>query len=137
MRRRPGQAVIGIVDDDESVRLALGTCLRSMGIASRTFTSGSDLLGSELLAHFSCLILGQHLRGMDGLETLRAIRQRGCEAPVIMISSDDDLEARRRASAAGAFAFAFVDKRLADLSLMGVVRDALDAAHGGPARPAQ
>lgn len=134
-REQAGQAMIGIVDDDESVRLALANWLRSIGIASRTFASGPDLLGSGLLPLFSCLIMDQRMRGMTGLETLRAVRQQGCEAPVIMISAHNDLETRQRAAAAGAFAF--VDKPFADLSLMEVVLDALDPECHGRPRPAQ
>lgn len=133
-RAHPGPAVIGIVDDDESVRLALANWLRSIGIASRTFASGQEVLDSEVLAQFSCLIMDQRMRGMTGLETLKALRQRGCAAPVIMISAHNDLDTRQRAAAAGAFAF--VDKPFADLALMEIVLDALDAGHGGHGRGA-
>lgn len=132
--RRRGQAVVGIVDDEESVCLSLATWLRSVGIDSHAFTSGPDLLRSELLAHFSCLLIDQRMPRMTGLETLHALRQRGCEAPVIIISASDALETSQRSAAAGAFAF--VDKRFADLSsLREVVLDALEAGHGGPAQP--
>lgn len=133
-RRRPGQALIGIVDGDGSLRLALATWLRSMGMASQTFVSGLDLLGSEL-AQFSCLIMEQRLRCMTGLETLQAIRQRGCQVPVILVSAHDVSETRRRAAASGAFAF--VSKPFSDRVLMGAVRHALDSGRGGLARPAQ
>ncbi|MET1115215.1 MAG: hypothetical protein ABWY08_09690 [Comamonas sp.] len=129
-RRRLGQAVIGIVDDNESVRLALATLLRSIGIASRTFASGPGLPGSELPAHFSCRITDPRLRSRRRLQAPRAIRQRGGD-PAIIISACDELETRQRG------AFVLVDKRFADLSLMGVVLDAWDAGHGAPARPAQ
>ena len=134
-REHPGQPMIGIVDDDESVRLALANWLRSIGIASRTFASGADLLESGLLVRFCCLILDQRMRGMTGLETLRAVRLRGCAVPVIMISAHNDPETRQRAGAAGAFAF--VDKPFADLSLMEVVLNALDLECHGRPRPVQ
>ena len=126
--------MIGIVDDNESVRLALANWLRSIGMASRTFASGADLLGSQQLAQFSCFIMDQRMRGMTGLETLRALRARGCAAPVIMISAHNDPETRQRAAAAGAFAF--VDKPFADLSLMEVVLDALDLECNARRQPA-
>lgn len=129
--------MIGIVDDDGSVRLALATWLRSIGSASHTFASGPDWPRSQLPAHACGLIRGRRMRCLccthfvSGLKTLRAIRQRGCAA--LIISACNHLETRQRAAGI----FAPVDDSFADLSLMGVVRGALGAGHGGPAHPAQ
>lgn len=118
------QATVGIVDDDRSVRDALANWLRSVGIASQTFACGKDLLRSEALGGFACVILDQRMPGMSGLDILRELNARGARIPAIMISAHDDPDTRQRAQAAGAFAF--VTKPFADLSLMEVVYDALE-----------
>src|SRR5262245_57771782 len=43
------ERVIGIVDDDESVRMAVGSLLRSLGFKIEMFGSAEDLLGTAQL----------------------------------------------------------------------------------------
>src|SRR5215470_7906685 len=50
------QHIIGVVDDDESVRIAVGSLLRSLGLKIEMFGSAEDLLGSAQLDDIACLI---------------------------------------------------------------------------------
>lgn len=118
------QPLIGIVDDDASVRMALANWLRSIGISSHTFASGEELLRSPVLGQLCCLILDQRMPGMTGLEVMRALELAGQRVPTIMVSAHDDKETQLRAATAGAFAF--VPKPFADFTLMERVHDALD-----------
>ncbi len=118
------QPLVGIVDDDASVRMALANWLRSIGISSHTFASGDELLTSAALPQLCCLILDQRMPGMSGLEVMRALGTAGHRIPTIMVSAHDDDDNRQRAAAAGAFAF--VPKPFADFTLMERVHDALD-----------
>jgi FixJ family two-component response regulator len=54
---------IGIVDDDESVRMAIRSLLRSLGFRVEMFGSAEDLLGSARLADIVRLIVDVRLPG--------------------------------------------------------------------------
>lgn len=122
------QPLIGIIDDDASVRMALANWLRSIGISSHTFASGDELLASPVLGQLCCLILDQRMPGMGGLELMRKLKDAGYQIPTIMVSAHDDPDTRQRAQAAGALAF--VPKPFVDFTLMERVHDALDQCRG-------
>src|SRR3546814_3841271 len=54
-------AIIGVVDDDEGIRVAVDGLLRSAGFRVVTFSSARALLDSEHLHMLACLILDLHL----------------------------------------------------------------------------
>ena len=64
-------SLISIVDDDESVREATKTLLRSVGYQVETFASAENLLHSGALGETECLILDVRMPGIDGLELQR------------------------------------------------------------------
>ncbi len=99
------ERIIGIVDDDESVRMAVGSLLRSLGFKIEMFGSAEDLLGSARLDDIACLIVDVGLPGMSGLDLQRQLLAGKRELPMIFISAHDDPVARRQALTAGALAF--------------------------------
>jgi FixJ family two-component response regulator len=60
--------VISVVDDDESVRDATRTFLRSVGYSVGTFASAEQFLESDALPKTECLIVDVRMPGMSGLE---------------------------------------------------------------------
>lgn len=60
-------AIVYVVDDDESLRNALESLLRSVGIAARTYNSVQDLLDSAQADGPGCLVLDVRLPGLSGL----------------------------------------------------------------------
>ena len=65
-------AVVYVVDDDESIRGALTSLLMSVGIHVRAFESADDFLAAEMPDVPSCLVLDVRLRGASGLKIGRA-----------------------------------------------------------------
>src|SRR5207253_9110373 len=61
--RRP----VCIVDDDASVREAVGSLLRSAGLTVETFASAREFLASPRRDAPSCLVLDVELPGQSGL----------------------------------------------------------------------
>ena len=111
------ERVIGVVDDDESVRVAVGSLLRSLGFKIEMFGSAEDLLGSARLDDIACLIVDVRLPAMSGLDLQRQLLAAKRELPMTFISAHDDPVAQRQALAAGALAFLrkpFSDKALID-----------------------
>jgi FixJ family two-component response regulator len=97
--------VIGIVDDDESVRLALASLVRSAGHSIRVFSSAEDFLAAGEMRTFRCLIVDWRMPGMDGLQLQRHLVAKGFEIPIIILTAHGDDVSRAQALRAGAVAF--------------------------------
>jgi len=123
------ERVIGVVDDDESVRLAIRSLLHSLGFKVEMFASAEDLLGSARLDDIACLTIDVRLPGMSGLDLQRQLLAAKRELPMIFISAHDDQVARRQAVAAGALAF--LRKPFSEKALIDAVRSGLARAGGG------
>jgi FixJ family two-component response regulator len=95
-----------IVDDDESVREAIRSLLRSVGIVVEVFASAEEFLKSDALKDAACLILDVRMTGMSGLELQDRLVSAHYEIPIIFITAHaSDAEARSRALKAGAVGF--------------------------------
>jgi CheY-like chemotaxis protein len=95
-------SLIFIVDDDESIREATKTLLRSAGYQVQTFASAESLLELGALGETECLILDVRMPGIDGLELQRRLNAEGVHVPIIFITAHDDAAVRRRAIEGGA-----------------------------------
>ena len=120
--------IVGIVDDDESVRMSIRSLLRSLGFTVETFGSAEDLLGSARLADVACLIVDVQLPGISGVDLQRELVAAKRELPTIFISAHDDPVARRHAITAGALAF--LRKPFSEKALTDAIRSGLSRAKG-------
>jgi FixJ family two-component response regulator len=123
--------VIAIIDDDESVRLALHSLLRSLGFGAAAYASAEDFLGSPRVAEMACLIADVRMPGMSGFDLQRGLVAEGFVLPTIFISALDEPAMRRRASRAGAVAF--LRKPLGEQRLLSAVCTALGIEASDPA----
>jgi FixJ family two-component response regulator len=126
------ERVIGVVDDDESVRLAIRSLLRAHGFQVEMFGSAEELLGFARLDDISCLIADVLLPGMSGLDLQRQLVSAHRELPMIVISAQDDLVKRRQALTAGALAF--LHKPFSEEALIDAIRSGLARAGGNTTR---
>ena len=126
------ERVIGVVDDDESVRMAVGSLLRSLGFRIEMFGSAEDLLGSAQLDDIACLIVDVRLPGLSGLDLQRQLLAAKRELPMIFISAHADPVARRQALTAGAVAF--LRKPFSEKALIDAVHPGLSQG-GAPLEP--
>jgi two-component system nitrogen regulation response regulator NtrX len=112
-----------VIDDERGVRTALEAILRDEGYAVLSAATGEE--GLELLpsASVDAVLLDVWLPGIDGLETLRRLRDRGVDAEVIMISGHGTIETAVKATKLGAFDF--VEKPLSLEKTLLVLRNAL------------
>src|ERR1700675_1977870 len=67
-KEKNNQALIAIVDDDQSFREALESLLTLIGFRTAIFSSARDFLDSLQFPAVSCAILDVSMPGMDGLE---------------------------------------------------------------------
>jgi FixJ family two-component response regulator len=97
--------VISIVDDDDTVRAATESLVRSLGFKTRTFASAEVFLQSTSPRETRCLILDVQMPNMSGIELQTRLSELGFEIPIIFITAYPDEAVRRRAMEAGAVAF--------------------------------
>jgi FixJ family two-component response regulator len=118
--------VISIVDDDESVREATESLVRSLGYSAATFASAEEYLQSDLVEDSSCLITDLRMPGMSGAELQDQLIADGNRTPVIFISASLDDHIRSRVLDAGACGF--LHKPFDDQSLIDCLNKALKDA---------
>lgn len=112
-----------VVDDEPGVRRTLSEILADEGYAVSSVGSGEEGLEAVRDAPFDAVLLDVWLPGIDGLETLRRLKDAHVDAQVIMISGHGTVETAVRATRLGAFDF--VEKPLSLEKTLVVVRNAL------------
>jgi FixJ family two-component response regulator len=96
--------VICIIDDDESVRVATRSLVRSLGFAAFTFDSAEAFLESPRVEDAACLISDVRMPTMSGVELQARLVALGRTIPIIFITAFPDDAIRARAMNAGAVA---------------------------------
>ena len=99
MSRTP---VVSIVDDDDSVRAAMSSLVRSLGYEACLFASAEAFLASPCLDDTSCLIADIQMPGMSGFDLKKLLDARGSAIPVIMITARAGVDLEVKAAASGA-----------------------------------
>jgi FixJ family two-component response regulator len=118
-----------IVDDDISIREALSTLIRSVGLAVRTFTSAVEFLAAGLPDVAACLVLDVRLPGLSGLDLQGELARAGVHIPIIFISGHGDIPMTVRAMKAGAVEF--LPKPLREQDLLDAIAAAIDKDRAG------
>lgn len=112
-----------VVDDEPGIRSALESILLDEGFRVATVESGEEGLDCMLESEFDAVFLDIWLPGIDGIETLRRLQDRGVDAEVVMISGHGTIETAVRATRLGAFDF--IEKPLSLEKTLLVLRNAL------------
>ena len=120
------QALVAVVDDDQSVRESLPDLLKELGYAACAFASAEKFLASGLSMKPSCLILDIVMPGMSGPELQRELTRSGYSVPIIFITANTDSSVRPTVLKQGA-----IDCLLKPFSEE-ALRMALEAALPGP-----
>jgi FixJ family two-component response regulator len=79
--------VISIVDDDEGVREATKSLVRSLGYSALTFCSAEEFLGSAHVTSTACLIADVQMPGLSGIELQERLIADGRRIPVIFVTA--------------------------------------------------
>src|ERR1700686_3967152 len=100
-KEKNNQALIAIVDDDQSFREALQSLLTLTGFRAGIFPSARNFLDSPQFPNVSCAILDISMPGMDGLELQRPLVATH-RIPIIFITDLRDVKTREQALRNGA-----------------------------------
>ena len=97
--------VISIVDDDESVREATKSLVRSLGYKALTFESAEEFLESAQMMATTCLITDVQMPGLSGVELQDRLIADGHNMPTIFVSAFPDERLERKVLQSGAIGY--------------------------------
>lgn len=95
--------VVGIVDDEEVIRVSLCRLCEALGLRATAYASGQEFIErlDQGAPRPDCLVLDAHMPQMTGLELHQHLVGRGVSLPIVIYSADDAAEAQARYLAAG------------------------------------
>jgi two-component system, chemotaxis family, CheB/CheR fusion protein len=96
---------IYIIDDDALIRDSLADVFEAEGMRVFGFASAEDFLVHKLKSGSAVILIDAYLPGVDGLELMRILRDRGHVLPMIMITGNSDVGMAVKAMKAGALDF--------------------------------
>ena len=117
-------AMVYVVDDDASVRDALGLLMRSAGLAAQTFGSALEFLEHDLSGEPGCIVLDVRMPSQGGLDLQEQLTGAGIHLPIVFLTGHGDVPSSVRAMKAGAVDF--LEKPLESGDLLAAVRRAID-----------
>jgi len=126
------QGHIAIVDDERSIRQALGRLLRAEGYRVEFFTSGSEFLHSLVEHRPTCVLLDLNMPGVSGYEVLEQLARLPNAIPVIVITAASGAHLTARAKSLGARAVLY--KPVDETSLFDEIGSALEERRRGAIR---
>ena len=119
------EALVYIVDDDEPLRDAISSLLRSVGMRIAAYPSVAAFLAQPRKEVTSCLLLDVRLQGVSGLDFQAELNRDGVALPIIFMTGHGDIPMSVRAMKAGAIDF--LAKPFRDQDLLDAVNTALRA----------
>jgi FixJ family two-component response regulator len=99
--------IIAVIDDDESLRRALGRLLRAAGFDPLGYASAEEFLDDPAKARADCLVLDVHLGGMSGFDLERQLVAGGAAPPIVFLTAYEDPKTSEQARKTGCIALLY------------------------------
>jgi FixJ family two-component response regulator len=128
-------SVVYVVDDDSSIREAIRSLLRSVGLRVETFASAQAFLRSHRPDVPGCLVLDVRMPKLSGLALQGELAKAGIRIPIIFITGHGDITMSVQAMKAGAMEF--LTKPFRDQELLDAIEQALDRDRNARRRRAE
>jgi FixJ family two-component response regulator len=116
-------AIVWVVDDDPSVREALGSLIRSAGLRVETLASAHEFLARPRVEAPSCLVLDVRMPRLSGLDLQKRMAEINLQIPIVFITGHGDVPTSVRAMKAGAVEF--LTKPFDDRDLLEAIQQAI------------
>ena len=120
---RKSAPLVAVVDDDNSMREALESLLKSVGFRTAIFASANEFLNADENTKPDCLILDVRMPEVNGLELQRKLVSENRRLPIVFISAHCEADEKEQALSAGAIDFLY--KPFSDESLLCAVERAI------------
>ena len=111
---------IYVVDDDPSVREAVGGLIRSAGMKVQTFASAQEVWDRTQSEAPNCMVLDVYLPGINGLELQDRLTKANISIPIIFLTGEGTIPMSVRAMKAGALEF--LTKPVNDTALLDAIQ---------------
>lgn len=118
----PKGYTVFIVEDDPSVRDALGLLLGLQGYAVAMFGDAESFLDAHKPDWRGCALIDIRMPGMDGLALQRQLRETGSDMPVIIMTGHGDVDSARDAFRSQAVDF--LEKPIDQTKLFSAIEEA-------------
>lgn len=119
------EAIVSIIDDDESVREALIFLMNSVGLQAESFSSAKAFLAENDFAKKGCIVSDIRMPGMSGLDLQQELKRRECLQPMIFITGHGDIPMAVEAIKHGAVNF--LTKPFRDQDLLDSINKAIES----------
>ena len=116
--------MVFVLDDDASIREALSSLVRSVGLSVEACSSAKEFLRHKRSETPACLVLDVRLPGLSGMELQRELAAANNQIPIIFITGHGDIPMSVRAMKAGAVEF--LTKPFRDQDLLDAVQQAIE-----------
>jgi FixJ family two-component response regulator len=123
----PEGPIVFVVDDDPSMRPAMESLIRSIGLRVKSFASAQDFLRFPRPDTPACHVLDVRLPGLSGLDLQHELASAGNPIPIIFITGHGDIPMSVQAMKNGAMDFLpkpFRDQQLLDAIQLAIQKDA-------------
>ena len=120
------QAIVFVIDDDESLREALKNLFGMVSLRAETFAGPAEFLKRKLPDVPACIVLDVRLPGISGLELQTELATGDIKIPIIFMTGHGDIPMTVKAMKAGAFEFLpkpFRDQDMLDAVQLALKRD--------------
>jgi two-component system response regulator FixJ len=114
---------IFVIDDQPSVRDAIGEMLSVFGFAVEVFASGASFLDKVKTTRPGCVVADVRMPGMDGITLVSEMARREIGIPIILISGHADVPMAVAGIKAGADDF--IEKPIDDAKLVAAINRAM------------
>jgi FixJ family two-component response regulator len=121
---RPENFNVYIVEDDASIRDALGLLLGLRGFSVSIFADAESFLSAYQSEWTGCMLIDIRMPGMDGLSLQSWLTAHGCRMPVIVMTGHGDVGSARQAFRAEAIDF--LEKPIDQGRLLQAIEEARD-----------
>jgi FixJ family two-component response regulator len=101
----PSGSLVGIVDDEPSVRKGLARLVKSAGYRVEVFESAGEFLARPQQEDPCCLLLDVRMPGLTGLELQEALASAGRQMSIVFVSGHGDVVGSVKAMKRGAIDF--------------------------------
>jgi DNA-binding NtrC family response regulator len=118
-----------IVDDEKNIRMTLGQAMEDIGLETDTAVNGEEALIKFSEKDFDLALLDLKMPGIDGMETLRRLRQTRKDVKVVIITAYGSIDSAVEAMKLGAVDFLqkpFSPQDVRDIVSKAIDRDKID-----------
>ena len=122
----PSGTLVGIVDDDPSVRKGLARLVKGSGYRVEVFASAREFLARPQQEDPCCLLLDVRMPGLTGLELQEALATAGRRMSIVFVSGHGDVVGSVKAMKGGAVDF--LTKPIDARELLGAIERAVAKA---------